>query len=96
MVHYANQCQNKSDDPIKDFFYTQLSPIFTYTDYAPWKAFIGKFLNFIATFLWSYMDVFVIVVSVGLSSRFELINENIMEHKGQVTCLFFFSFVHVL
>lgn len=36
--------------------------------------------------------MFVIVVSVGLSSRFELINENIMEHKGQVTCCCFFFF----
>lgn len=35
--------------------------------------------------MWTYMDVFVMAASVGLSTRFKQINDNLMQHKGEVT-----------
>lgn len=63
---------------------TELESLFVYTTYAPWKAFIGRIVNTITAFMWTYMDVFVMAASVGLSSRFKQINENLMKHKGEV------------
>lgn len=84
VVHYANNCQNKSDNPIEEYFLSSLRPIFTFTSYAPWKAFIGQMLASTAALMWTYMNVFLMIVSVGLSTRFKQINKNIMEHKGEV------------
>lgn len=41
-----------------------------------------KFLNILATFAWSYTDLFVIIVSIGLASKFKKINEDLMEVKS--------------
>lgn len=42
-----------------------------------------KFLNIIATFAWSYTDLFVIVISIGLASKFEQINNDLRDIKGK-------------
>lgn len=52
--------------------------------YRPIIAFLGKIVNVCTTFLWTYMDLFVMLIGVGLSSRFRQINESLMRHKGQV------------
>lgn len=84
IVHFANSCPHPQKDPIRDFFLVNLSQLFKFTSYAPWKAFLGKILNVICTFIWSYMDLFVMLISVGLSNRFKLVNEDLMRIKGQV------------
>lgn len=72
-----------SNDFVRDFFYAQLSQLFKITDYALWKAIIGKYLNIICTFMWTYMDIFVMVTSVGLSDRFAILNEDLKRMRGQ-------------
>lgn len=62
----------------------QLSQLFYFTSFSPAKAFVGKLLNVVSTFLWSFTDLFVMVVSLGLSSRFKQINDSLMRHKGMV------------
>lgn len=84
IVHYSNLCPTQHKDPIKEFFKAQLNQLFTFTEYAPWKAFLGKCLNVICTFIWTYMDVFVMVLSVGLANRFKLLNDDLMQTKGEV------------
>ncbi|XP_055326851.1 gustatory receptor for sugar taste 64f-like [Sitodiplosis mosellana] len=82
IVHYAQTCLDP-DKPIKEFFRVQLSQMYTFLPYSPWLSFLGKFLNVIATFAWNYMDLFVMVVSVGLSSRFKQLNEDLERVKGK-------------
>lgn len=63
----------------------ELNQLFTYFDYSPYLAFFGKMLNILSTFMWSYMDLFVMVVSIGLSTQFKKINRHLMKYKGQVS-----------
>lgn len=95
IVHTANQCvtHRPNADPIKDFFMTQLSPLFAYTSYASWKAFFGKVLNVISTFLWSFTDVFLILMSIGLTTLFKQLNKDLMKFKGKVICTLNFFLV---
>lgn len=86
IVHFTNQCPSHHKDPIKHFFLEQLSQMFQFTAYAPWKAFLGKCLNVICTFVWTFMDVFVMVISVGLSNRFAQLNDDLKRVKGKVCC----------
>lgn len=83
LVFSTNNCPAISD-PIEAFFLSHLSQIFTWTDYTPSKAFFGKVFNIMASFLWNYMDLFVILTSVGLASRFKQINDHLLIYKGQV------------
>lgn len=76
--------RRKDEDNIRDFFMAQLNQLFYFTSYSPAKAFFGKILNVVSTFLWSFTDLFVIVVSLGLSTRFKQINDSLMRHKGMV------------
>lgn len=83
IIHYARKCLH-NENPIEDFFKLQLSQLFTFFPYDPWLAFFGKFVNIIATFSWNYMDLFVVMISCGLSSRFKQINEDMRRIKGEV------------
>lgn len=86
IAHYTSNCFNNTD-PTEQFFKSQLSQLFTYTSYSPWKAFIGKIVNIVATFAWSYMDLFVMVISLGLSTRFKQLNDELEQVKGEVNSL---------
>lgn len=49
-----------------------------YIDHIPiWAAFFINFINISATFVWNFMDIFIIVISIGLSTNFELINKEL-------------------
>lgn len=73
-----------STQPIRTLFEAQISQLFAVTSFSPWKAFIGKVINVIATFLWTYMDLFVILISLGLSSRFNQLNADLDQIKEKV------------
>lgn len=62
----------------------QMPHLFFYTKYTPAKAIVGKIVNVISTFVWTYTDLFVMLISVGLVSRFRQINASLREHKGKV------------
>lgn len=83
IVYYAKKCLDP-EDPLKEFFKSQLSQLFTFLPYSPWTAFFGKLVNVIATFCWNYMDLFVMMISIGLSSRFKQINMDLERIKGEV------------
>lgn len=83
--HDYKQCQrHEQTDPIKEYILPQLSHLFTFVPYSPWTAIFGKCINIIATFCWSYMDLFIIMISAGLSSRFRQINDELQRSKGLV------------
>lgn len=77
-------CNQNADDPIRDYFLAEQSQVFAITDFSPAKAFFGKCVNVMATFVWTYMDLFVMLISVGLSTCFQQINNNLFTQKGNV------------
>ncbi|CAD7082416.1 unnamed protein product [Hermetia illucens] len=84
IVHYANYC-NTGQDPVQQVFKSQLSQLFYITEFSVFKAIFGKLVNVIATFTWNYMDLFVMVVSIGLSDKFRQVNASLFRMKGKVT-----------
>lgn len=83
IVYYSTNCLNQKE-PVKEFFKVQLSQLFTFVAYSGWVAFFGKIVNIIATFSWSYSDLFVMMISVGISTRFKQINEDLQRIRGEV------------
>nr|QKN21301.1 gustatory receptor [Bactrocera dorsalis] len=82
-IHFANYCPSRVD-PIESYFMTVVSQIFFVFDYSTWLAWFGKILNVLMTFGWSYMDVFLMIIAIGLSSLFEQVQRSLERVKGQV------------
>lgn len=83
IVYFAKVCLDR-DDLYEELFRVQLSHLFIVFPYSVWIAIVGKVVNVIATFCWNYMDLFVMMISAGLSTRFKQINEDLQRIKGKV------------
>lgn len=85
-INYSAFC-NQTDDPIRNFFLLTNDEIFYVLDYSATLAMWGKLQNFYSTFIWNYMDIFVMIISIGLASKFRQLNDNLLTFKGMVsTC----------
>lgn len=83
IVYYSKKCLNQNE-PVEEFFKANLSQLFNFVPYSPWIAFVGQLVNVAATFAWNYMDLFVMMISLGLTSRFRQINDDLQRIKGEV------------
>lgn len=82
-INYSAFC-NQTDDPIRNFFLLTNDEIFYVLDYSATLAMWGKLQNFYSTFIWNYMDIFVMIISIGLASKFRQLNDNLLTFKGMV------------
>lgn len=85
MVLYDATVLTPDKNPFEELFKTQLPYVFTYTKFTWWKAIIAKWFNIILTFVWSYTDLFVILLSIGLSTLYEQINCDLEHCRGKVS-----------
>lgn len=51
--------------------------------YSGWLGSLFKFVNIVMTFAWSYTDLFVIIISIGLTNKFEQLNDRLRKVKGR-------------
>lgn len=82
-VYMANTCPNV-DDKWKAVFRQQCIQLFVFTPYTLPKGVWARYVLSVGTFSWNYMDCFVILVSVGLSQQFKMLNQELRMLKGQV------------
>lgn len=71
------------NDNVKSFFIEHLPVFFDSTSYAPWKAFFGKFANLVNTFMWFYVDLFIMIVAMGLSGVFRQYCDFLLKFSGK-------------
>ncbi|CAG9805825.1 unnamed protein product [Chironomus riparius] len=81
-AHGANNCPTIKD-PIKAFFVRNYPQVWLIFPYSGWLSSLTKFLNIILTFAWSYTDLFVIIISIGLTSKFDQLNDELRKMKGK-------------
>ncbi|XP_018335552.1 gustatory receptor for sugar taste 64a-like [Agrilus planipennis] len=64
---------HKQDSEFFEYFFVVVGypGIFKITPYALWKGIAIEILNFIGVFSWTYVDVFIMGVSIALSSKFK-------------------------
>lgn len=53
-----------------------------------WIALLMCFINENATFIWNYTDVFIMIMSIGLSTHFKLLNIELEQATIEVKNLF--------
>ncbi|KAE8737858.1 Gustatory receptor 37 [Frankliniella occidentalis] len=66
------------------YFLTKYLKTFTVTAFATWKATLLLLLQFINVFVWNFMDLFVALFAMGLSSRFRQVNAELQATKTEV------------
>ena len=81
-IYIANSCPNV-DDKVRAVFKQQFSPMFFVTPYSLAKALVARYILSVGTFTWNYMDCFVILISVGLSQHFKMLNKELRILKGK-------------
>uniref|UniRef100_A0A336LSC5 Gustatory receptor n=1 Tax=Culicoides sonorensis TaxID=179676 RepID=A0A336LSC5_CULSO len=57
------------------FFRSHMGFIFNIIDYNLFLALFSKWMNIISTFTWSFMDLFIIMIALGLSNMFRRLND---------------------
>lgn len=83
IMYFGKVCLDR-DNLFEELFRVQLSHLFILFPYSLWIAIVGKMVNVISTFCWNYMDLFIMMISVSLSTRFKQINEDLQRIKGKV------------
>lgn len=71
-------------DIVRAFYTTWFEQVFKVTDYALWKALLLQLSNFVATFTWSYVDMFVTLVSMALTQKYLQLYERLLTVRGKV------------
>ncbi|XP_055543532.1 uncharacterized protein LOC129729076 [Wyeomyia smithii] len=80
---YIARCDNST--PFWEVFYThEHSHIFGYISYSLPVALIVEMVHKVYLFIWSFMDLFITLVSLGLSLRFEQFYARVEHLKGKV------------
>uniref|UniRef100_A0A336KT66 Gustatory receptor n=1 Tax=Culicoides sonorensis TaxID=179676 RepID=A0A336KT66_CULSO len=82
---YMFDCE-PNDSYFEDFFRGHLSHIFAIFNYNIPLVIIGKYFNIISTFAWSFMDLFVILNSIGMAHTFKAYADYICKEYTRVKC----------
>lgn len=82
--YYAETCP-KVKDRTKAIFVQHFTELFYFTKYSLPKAIWARFMITICIFTWTYMDCFVSIVSIGISTGFYKINSQMRVVKGLVS-----------
>lgn len=70
---------------LKAYYVHNFPQVFKFFSYSHVLGVYVKFIHVTATFVWSYADLFIMIVSQGLSGMFKQINERMLKDKGKVS-----------
>lgn len=77
-------CTNSTS--VEGYFKQAWPQIYSIADYdGGIRGFVIELLNYYCTFLWTFMDIFIISISICLATRLKQLNEHLKHHKGMVT-----------
>ncbi|XP_068159074.1 LOW QUALITY PROTEIN: gustatory receptor 5a for trehalose [Drosophila tropicalis] len=79
---YYDYCPRRRD-PIESYLYKASYQLFFVFPYSHWMGCLGKIQNILLTFGWSFMDIFVIMISMGLSELFARLTQSLERRADQ-------------
>ncbi|KAH8302852.1 hypothetical protein KR044_011230, partial [Drosophila immigrans] len=74
-IYYVNACPVLPNRPIDSYLLIVFSMFYHFVEYSTPMGILGKIINVLATFAWSFNDIFVMAVSVSLAARFRQLND---------------------
>lgn len=85
------KCNWHVESPIDYFLSKNFGFIFENVPYNRYYAMSIYFFNLCLTLNWNYMDLFLMLISMGLATRFRQINTKLEEFRGKVCSRQIFS-----
>lgn len=85
-IYYVNACPVLPNQPIESYLVINFSMFFHFVEYSTFLGIGGKIVNVLATFAWSFNDIFVMAVSVSLAARFRQLNDYMLREARSVSC----------
>lgn len=82
-VVYYDFCPRRSD-PVESYLLGASAQLFEVFPYSNWLAWLGKIQNVLLTFGWSYMDIFLMMLGMGLSEMLARLNRSLEQQVRQV------------
>lgn len=70
---------------MKAYYVKSFPQVFSFFPYSIAFGIYIKFIHITSTFMWTFTDLFIMMISCGLSEKFKLINERMLEDKGKVS-----------
>lgn len=79
--------------PFTSLMKAQTPYFFTFDIQPPlWNSCCGKIVSIISTVMWNYIDIFIMVIGIGLSMHFKLFNNKLERIREKVT--FYILYYH--
>lgn len=78
------ECRLLDVEFFENLFRTERAHVFHYLPYSHWLAVPGEYANVAITFSWSFVDVFIAVLSAALSARFGQFNDRLQSIMAEV------------
>lgn len=77
-------CNWTVTDDFEFFVAEHLRFVFTFLEYGHPKAIVAEFFNISFTFYWNFLDIFLMMISIGLSYNYEQINNRLNFFKERI------------
>ncbi|XP_043065989.2 gustatory receptor 5a for trehalose [Drosophila bipectinata] len=80
-VVYYDFCPRRKD-PVESYLRGTSLHLFEVFAYSNWLGWLGKLQNVLLTFGWSYMDIFLMIIGMGLSEMLARLNRSLKTNVG--------------
>jgi gustatory receptor len=84
-MYIASRCSTGNLDLLRRYIIVTHRHVFGVIGYSAVMAVFTSVVSIIASFYWSFADMFVMLVSISLASRFRLLNCHLKQVKGKVS-----------
>ncbi|KAH8321166.1 hypothetical protein KR074_009135, partial [Drosophila pseudoananassae] len=83
-VVYYDFCPRRKD-PVESYLHGTSLHLFEVFAYSNWLGWLGKLQNVLLTFGWSYMDIFLMIIGMGLSEMLARLNRSLKSNVRHVS-----------
>jgi gustatory receptor len=84
-MYISSRCSNGVFDFVRRYIMVTHRHVFGVIGYSTLMAIFTSVVSIISSFYWSYADMFIMLVSIALASRFQLLNYQLKQVKGKVS-----------
>ncbi|XP_069678711.1 gustatory receptor for sugar taste 64f-like [Periplaneta americana] len=77
-------CSRSYADTIRRYYLQDYQHVFLFVRFSFPVAVLSEIINIFASFYWNFIDLFVAIVSIALSSRFSMLNKHLASASGKL------------
>jgi hypothetical protein len=84
IVQSAANHANSTSSVLRQYMLRSHHHLFQYLGYSHTCGALATIVQFMATFSWNFMDIFIAIAGIALTERFRLLNRHLQVARGKV------------